>query len=157
MWGAPLDRAVECAVGLVETAKNNKDTFSAIDFSSGMGWHVEPTTAYDDAIEKISRLPSGGTTELYQAAMQALKHAKREGKQCTVVVTDTEIWDIEKCKSVLSLLTKYGKVLVFAIGSRSEHDVYGPTEKVLKNVGAKLYAVPDPKQSFTFDALKELW
>jgi len=153
MCGTPFDRAIECCVGLIETAKFYNDFFSAIDFSGGKGWCVEPNKNYSEAVVKVCELQVGGTTELYEAACQALEYAKRQGKQCSILLSDSFVWDIKECVSVIKQLTTFGKVLMFMIGS----EIHKDTERVFRSVGAKVFCVPDSSKSFSFEALKEFF
>jgi hypothetical protein len=156
MSGEKVERVVEAALGLIETARHFNDKFSLISIGDGESDLVfEPSYDYSRAFNAL--MDFEGYCDCYTKRMldTALSFAERSGKQLTMILSDNLPPD-NFCDNSTQIeeLSKFGPV-IFVVFTPA---YWNETQKAVEgkeNVMAVL--VEDPTKEFTWQALEPVW
>ncbi|MDV3293470.1 MAG: VWA domain-containing protein [Nitrososphaerales archaeon] len=162
MEGEKVDRVVEAAIGLIETANYFGDYFSLISIV-GEAYRAavlketvfEPSRDYGAAVSAIIDVEGFGDCLAGMMMERAVSYAKRVGRQLTMVLSDNIPPD-NFCDHIRQIrdLSRYGPVIFIVFtGEAWDHtrEVIGGVQ----NVSAVL--VEDPTKPFTWEVLEPVW
>jgi len=136
--GNVLERELEAAMGLVETAKYFKDTVSLITFGSHANCKKDHkvSTRYDELIDYLASLDSGGGTSITHAIKLTCENVEYAGRSTIFVFTDCAIYDISSPqvqKMIQSLKENRCKIVFFIIDDWGNMDVEDKSLRYLKD------------------------
>ena len=157
MRGEKVERVVEAALGLIETARHFNDKFSLISIGDGTSDLVfEPSYDYSRAFNAL--MDFQGYMDCYPGRMMdtAVSYGKASGgKQLTMVLSDNNPPD-NFCdyQAQVKELTKFGPVIFVVFTT----DYWNRTLKAIEGVdNAMAVLVEDPTKEFTWQALEPVW
>ncbi|MFO0728181.1 MAG: VIT domain-containing protein [Myxococcota bacterium] len=145
MGGEPLDQAKRVVQAMIETL-DDEDQLELIEFSSHpRRWKGEPVMATLDgkraAQRWVSQLNAGGSTEMHEAILSALKPLRRDSQRQIVVITDGYIgFEQEILETVIEHLPPGARVHTVGVGNGINRSLTQP----LARAGAGIEVICAP-------------
>jgi hypothetical protein len=158
MYGSKVDRVVEAAIGLIETARHFRDRFSLISMTTGPSNVFEPSTDYQKAVDAAMEFEGGGDCRRRTMLDTACGFAKQEKQQLTVILSDNIPPDnfcdqVEKMEELL----EYGSVIFIVLTDGYWNETMKALAQIKSSKKCKAVLVENPETPFTWQVLDPVW
>jgi len=134
MGGRPLDQAKAVVRALVETL-GDADTLELISFAERPArWKAKPVAATAaerrGALAWLDRLEAGGSTEMKEGILEALRGVRQESQRQVLLVTDGQIgFEQEIVATVLRTLPAGTRLHALGVGEAVNRSLTGPVAR----------------------------
>ena len=152
MSGEPLDQARHVVSALVDSL-GGEDTVELIEFSDApRRWKAKPvrTTleARRSALAWLAKLEAGGSTEMREAIVEALRPVRKDAQRQVVLVTDGCIgFESEVVSEVLAHLPAGSRLHTLGVGSSVNRSLTAPAARAGRGTESIVGLREDPERA----------
>lgn len=152
MGGEPLEQAKRVTMALIDTLGPN-DRLEMVEFSSrARRWRSAPAAASADvkrdALGWVRGLSAGGSTDMVEGILEALRPVRADAQRQVIVVTDGQIgFETQVISAICDKLPRSSRLHTVGVGSAVNRSLTGPAARVGRGVEVILGLGEDPERA----------